>query len=147
MDNVKKIYGRVEALVTDEVLGMSDAEIDEAVYEPQPGTLIYNADLSIFKQRDLDGKWVRISTGGNDGADGKSAYELAKEEDPEIGDEKAWIASLKGDTGEKGKDGTNGKDGKSVATLALKTDEDGKLVGGIVTFDDDTTAAISIQPE
>lgn len=56
------------------------------------------------------------SSGG--GADGKSAYEIAVENGFE-GDEKAWLASLKGDkgnTGPAGADGKPGTDGKDGIT-------------------------------
>lgn len=56
----------------------------------------------------------------------------------------------KGDTGEqgpqgeKGDTGAAGKDGKSVTSISLTTDETGKVTGGIVTFSDSTTSAITV---
>ena len=44
------------------------------------------------------------------GKDGKSAYEIAKE-NGFVGTEQEWLASLKGQKGDKGKDGVDGKDG------------------------------------
>lgn len=55
-------------------------------------------------------------TPGADGADGKSAYEIAVEEGF-VGSVEDWLASLKGTNGidgAPGRDGTNGIDGKSV---------------------------------
>ena len=55
------------------------------------------------------------------GADGKSAYDIAKGLNASIGTESEWIASLKGDkgdtglTGAAGKDGLNGLNGKDGA--------------------------------
>ena len=56
----------------------------------------------------------------------------------------------KGDTGEqgpkgdKGDTGAAGKDGKSVTSIALTTDETGKVTGGTVTFSDKSTSAITV---
>lgn len=50
----------------------------------------------------------------------------------------------KGDTGAKGATGAAGKDGKSVVSIALTTDEGGAVTGGTVTFDDESTAPISV---
>lgn len=50
----------------------------------------------------------------------------------------------KGDTGTKGATGAAGKDGKSVASISLTTDESGAVTGGMVTFDDETTAPITV---
>ena len=56
----------------------------------------------------------------------------------------------KGDTGEqgpkgdKGDTGATGKDGKSVTSIALTTDETGKVTGGTVTFSDESTSAITV---
>ena len=47
---------------------------------------------------------------GKDGADGKSAYEIAVEHGF-VGDEQAWLESLKGDRGESGEPGKNGTNG------------------------------------
>lgn len=58
------------------------------------------------------------ASSGGGGADGKSAYEIAVENGFE-GDEKAWLASLKGDkgnTGPAGADGKPGADGKDGIT-------------------------------
>lgn len=50
------------------------------------------------------------SGGGSAGADGKSAYAIAVE-NGFVGDETAWLASLKGATGATGPAGTNGTNG------------------------------------
>lgn len=47
-----------------------------------------------------------LKSGGSDGADGKSAYEVAVDNGFE-GDEQNWLDSLKGKDGDKGDDGTN----------------------------------------
>lgn len=48
-----------------------------------------------------------------EGSDGKSAYEIAVE-NGFIGDESAWLASLKGADGSNGSNGTNGVNGHSI---------------------------------
>lgn len=58
-----------------------------------------------------DGKNGSDGQSGKDGKDGKSAYELAVSQGF-VGDLKAWLASLKGQTGPAGKDGKNGQDGQ-----------------------------------
>ena len=65
--NVKKIYKQREALVSDELINSSDAEIDAAIYAVEPGMIIYTAGRGIIKQRGLDGRWVRVSAGGGGG--------------------------------------------------------------------------------
>lgn len=52
------------------------------------------------------------------GADGKSAYEVAKEVTGFEGNEEEWIESLKGEQGTPGKAGSPGRDGKA-ATLEI----------------------------
>jgi hypothetical protein len=55
-------------------------------------------------------------TNGRDGIDGKSAYELAKEYNSNVGTILEWLASLKGADGKNGingRDGINGKDGRN----------------------------------
>ena len=160
--NVKKIYKEREALVSDDLINKSDSEIDDAIVDVSSGMIIYNAGKSVMKQRSLDGRWVLMQVSGakgEPGADGKSAYEIAKELHPEIGNAEEWIASLKGEkgdagkdgaTGEKGndgKDGSPGKDGKGVKSITLKTDADGKVIGGTIAFTDDTSAQIAISTE
>ena len=51
---------------------------------------------------------------GEDGADGKSAYDVWKENGNDGKTEKEFIDSLKGEPGKDGADGTNGVDGKSA---------------------------------
>ncbi|WP_051245848.1 ESPR-type extended signal peptide-containing protein [Veillonella magna] len=51
---------------------------------------------------------------GEDGTDGKSAYDVWKENGNEGKTEKEFIDSLKGEPGKDGADGTNGADGKSA---------------------------------
>lgn len=55
-----------------------------------------------------DGTNGTNGTNGRDGIDGKSAYELAKEYNSNVGTILEWLASLKGADG---KNGTNGRDG------------------------------------
>lgn len=82
-------------------------------------------DISGFATKeDLDSKAMTPGPqgeAGKDGADGKSAFEIAKELNPELADEAAFIASLKGEAGEAGKDGAagqDGADGKSAFDIA-----------------------------
>ena len=49
----------------------------------------------------------------------------------------------KGDIGPKGAKGITGPAGKSIKSLALTT-TDGKVTGGTLTFDDDTTTAVTV---
>lgn len=53
---------------------------------------------------------VAIPGGGGSGEDGKSAYELALAAGF-VGDEAAWLESLRGADGQPGRDGVDGKDG------------------------------------
>lgn len=59
---------------------------------------------------------------GEDGDDGKSAYDVWKENGNEGKTEKEFIDSLKGEPGEKGADGTNGADGKSAYDIWKNSD-------------------------
>ena len=68
-----------------------------------------NAGKALVINKDGDVVPGTASSGGG-GADGKSAYEIAVEEGFE-GDKKAWLESLKGDTGPAGADGKPGADG------------------------------------
>lgn len=60
---------------------------------------------------------------GTSGKDGKSAYEIAKENGFE-GTETEWLASLKG---QKGDNGTNGQNGDNGATYTPSVDNSGNL--------------------
>lgn len=64
-----------------------------------------------IKVTDSDGTSVARVRNGSDGADGKSAYELAAEGGYE-GTVTDWLASLKGEPGGKGDKGDPGADGK-----------------------------------
>lgn len=75
--NVKKIYRKQRALVSDELINASDAEIDAAIYDAQIGMVIYNADLSISKQKALDGRWVPISNKSGESGSGGSGIDIA----------------------------------------------------------------------
>lgn len=50
----------------------------------------------------------------------------------------------KGDKGDQGEQGPAGADGKSVTSIALTTDETGKVTGGTVTYSDESTSEITI---
>lgn len=155
-EKYKKIYSVNEALVSDELLNAADNEITKAIPDAEPGMVIYNAGQSIIKQLSLSGKWVRVALRGQDG---KSAYEIAKELNPEIGDEQAWLASMKGkdgkdgkngeagpkgDAGTPGKDGAAGKNGASVTGLTLKKGADGSITGGTVSLSDGSSVPITV---
>lgn len=62
-------------------------------------------------------EWL-ASLAGDDGAEGKSAYELACA-NGYTGTLDEWIASLKGEKGDRGEDGKDGRDGKSAYEVAL----------------------------
>lgn len=53
-------------------------------------------------------------------------------------------AGPKGDKGEQGEQGPAGADGKSVTSIALTTDETGKVTGGTVTYSDESTSEITV---
>lgn len=74
--NVKKIYKQREALVSDELMNSSDAEIDAAIYAVEPGMIIYTAGRAIVKQRGLDGRWVRMSTSNGGSNSGSGSGDL-----------------------------------------------------------------------
>lgn len=77
----------------------------------------------IYRQQDGDSIWPflqpKIGTikgeKGDNGADGKSAYEVAVA-NGYTGTQAQWLASLKGADGANGKDGSAGKDGKDGQT-------------------------------
>ena len=99
---------------------------------------------------------------GKDGADGKSAYQIAVDAGY-TGTETEWLASLKGekgdtgeagasgekgekgdrgekgDTGAAGKDGTNGKDGADGFSPSAKVEKTGSVVTITITDKDGTT--------
>ena len=62
-------------------------------------------------------EWL-ATLAGKDGAEGKSAYELACA-NGYTGTVDEWIASLKGEKGDSGEDGKDGRDGKSAYEVAL----------------------------
>ena len=138
MVNYKKIYKQQEALVSDELINSSDTDITNTIPGATAGMVIYNAGQSTVKQMSLDGTWVPVATGGGGGADGKSAYELAKEQNPDVGSLDEWLASLKGATG------AAGKAGASVTAITLKTDADGKVTGGTATLSDKSSINITV---
>ena len=50
----------------------------------------------------------------------------------------------KGDTGEQGPKGEPGSDAKQIKTIVINTDESNVVTGGLVTFTDDSTVAITV---
>ena len=72
---------------------------------------------------------------GNDGQNGKSAYEIAYALDSTIGTETEWIASLKG------ADGSDGDNGISV-TIISTTESENDGGKNVVTFSDGSTITI-----
>lgn len=63
--NARRIYRNhpVEALVSDNLITASDEEINAALKDATPGTVIYNAGMSIIKQKDFDGSWITMVRG------------------------------------------------------------------------------------
>lgn len=51
-----------------------------------------------------------------------------------------------GPKGDKGDTGVQGPAGKGVASISFTTDGGGAITGGTVTFDDESTAPITITP-
>lgn len=49
-----------EYLVTDEVFGGSAEQIENAIGEVPPGTIIYTVGYASIKQFGLDGSWVEV---------------------------------------------------------------------------------------
>lgn len=81
-------------------------------------------DQEAWVAADTGNLWIYVETvwvdvgpfrgrDGTNGTNGKSAYEIAKQNNPAIGTEVEWLASLKG------KDGTNGTNGKSAYQIAV----------------------------
>ena len=56
--DIKKIYRSRKALVSDELINSSDAEIDAAILDVEAGMVIYTAGHKIVKERSLDGSWI-----------------------------------------------------------------------------------------
>lgn len=50
----------------------------------------------------------------------------------------------KGDAGEQGPKGEPGSDAKQIKTIVINTDESNVVTGGLVTFTDDSTVAITV---
>lgn len=50
----------------------------------------------------------------------------------------------KGDTGEQGPKGDAGSDAKQIKTIVINTNESDVVTGGLVTFTDDSTVAITV---
>lgn len=89
----------------------------------------------------IDGK-LYTSSGGSEtgGANGKSAYEIALEHNF-IGDEEAWLESLRGENGKDGKDGNDGRDGKDGITPSI--DKTGRVWIG----DEDTGVVVGLSED
>ena len=106
--DVKNIYKHNEALVSDGLIGSSDAEINKALPDAEAGMVIYTAGRTVVKQKALDGSWVAMAASGGGGSavagkDGSSYEDLVQ------------LADLKGEKGDAGKDGAKGTDGKAGA--------------------------------
>ena len=56
-------------------------------------------------------------------------------------------AGPQGEKGDKGDTGASGKDGKSVTAIALTTDSRDKVIGGTVTYSDESTSEITVSEE
>ena len=82
-----------------------------------------------------------MSPNGKDAVHGKTAYEIAKEVDPDIGTYEDWRESLRGDAGG---DGANGKDGRTISSITLNADETGTITGGQIQFSDESTAELVV---
>lgn len=171
MADYKKLYCPDTILVTDEVINGGDAAINAALPEARIGDMVHNAGYRLCKQKGLDGKWIVIpATGapgadgkdGKDGQDGKSAYDIAKEKNPDVGSEEEWLASLKGKDGTNGTNGKDGapgaagkdgaagapgKDGNSIKSITLTVDADGKVTGGSATLTDESVVNITVQTQ
>lgn len=77
--DIKKIYKRHEALVSDKLIGSSNDIINEHLAEFKPGDIIYTAGYAIVKQKDLNGNWVDVSNKSG-GSGGGSALDIASTE-------------------------------------------------------------------
>ena len=79
--DVKKIYRARKALVSDELIMSTDADIDAAILDAEPGMIIYTAGHSIVKQKSLDGSWVlfKSNSGSSEGFDFEIATDLEVE--------------------------------------------------------------------
>lgn len=110
-----------------------ESMLNEDDYSKGDFIIVEVVDYSIDAKEYTDGEPEEEDV--SRGKDGKSAYELAKEANPDVGSLEEWLASLKG------KDGINGK---NITKIELKTSEDGKVTGGTVTFDDTSTLDITV---
>ena len=70
-----------------------------------PGKSAYELAVQYGLTTDTEYVWLQSLQG----RDGFSAYDIAKSLNPEIGSQSEWVASLKGETGDKGDPGTPGK--------------------------------------
>lgn len=81
------------------VVTVTNGSDGESVIDSQgescTGKTLENGDIQISCGKDFTG----VLHNGTDGKEGKSAYEIAKEEDPTITDVASWLESLKGDPG------------------------------------------------
>lgn len=123
--DVKNIYKHNEALVSDGLIGSSDAEINKALPDAEAGMVIYTAGHAIEKQKALDGSWVTMASGGGSAVAGKDGItpKLQKSEtaiqvsydNGSSYEDLVQLADLKGEKGDAGKDGAKGTDGKAGA--------------------------------
>lgn len=83
--NARRIYRNhpVEALVSDDPITASDEKINEALTDATPGTVIYNAGMSIIKQKDFDGSWATVVRGTSTTGYGAVRWESLDDTDDE----------------------------------------------------------------
>lgn len=103
-----------------------------AIYELYTATAQANGETVLTYEQWLES--IKGATGAT-GATGKSAYEIAVE-NGFVGTEVEWLASLKGEDGEKGENGAKGETGVSIEGV-YETSE-----GLMVKFSDGTIKAV-----
>lgn len=98
-----------------EGVSYDDTEIKQAVQDLR---LNKANKQDIYTKAEIEEKIATGEFKGQDGIDGKSAYEIAVE-NGFTGTEEEWLISLKGQDGSNGSDGQDGTDGKSAYEIAV----------------------------
>lgn len=59
--NIKNIYKINTALVRDDVINLSNDDINDILPNSDPGMVIYTAGYKMIKQKSLTGEWVDVN--------------------------------------------------------------------------------------
>ncbi len=141
-DKVSKVSGKSLSsndftnALKDKLDGLSN--YDDTPIKSKVDKLVIDGDGSKYLANDGTYKSIEIVS-GSQGADGKSAYQVAQD-NGFTGSEAEWFESLKGQDGTDGQDGTNGingtngTDGKSAYQLWLDSGNNGTLQDFLVSL-------------